>query len=139
MAKNIAIFAASAIGLMVASGSALAQQSAEIVVVAPHFAQREVGRTSSGIPIEEVSLSNAVAYNDLDLRNPYDVDTLRDRVEYVAMQSCRELGEAYPLDLETSNAECARSAIREAMPQVDEAVAVANGYGYGYGYRYGYR
>ena len=126
-AKSVAIPVVAAAAVLLAVASAGAQESEQITIVAPHSIQhKQVGRTSSGIPIEQISLSHRVGYSDLDLTKPADVALLKKRVEAAAVQGCKELDKLYPLDnLSPSNTSCAKSARETAMQQVDAAVAAA--------------
>ena len=126
-AKSAAIPVVAAAAVLLAVASAAAQDNEQITIVAPHAVQhKQVGRTYTGIPIEQISLSHRVGFSDLDLTKPADVAILKKRVEAAALQGCKELDKLYPLDnLSPSNKSCANSARETAMQQVDAAVAAA--------------
>ena len=113
-------------------GVAVAQETVtttdSVTVEAPRVFRQEIGRTSSGIPIEEISLSNRVAFSDLDLRNPGDVEELQRRVNVAAWQGCRELDWRYPDSFYPpvgGRSDCVRDAVASAMDQVNAAVTAA--------------
>lgn len=85
-----------------------------------------VGRTYSGIPIEELQLTRHVAYNDLNLRSPAGVEELKHRIKDSAEEACKQLSTLYPLEMwMTDNESCVKSAIDGAMAQLPSAVATA--------------
>jgi len=109
---------------------AVAQNQEEITVVAPREVERKtVGRAYSGAPIEEISVSYEVAYDDLDLKKPADVDTLRTRIAGVAREACKDVYQLPPYSGVRSQQECVRKTIKSASKQIDDAVAAKQGYG----------
>jgi len=102
----------------------LAQQMPEVTVQASRVVEKQVGRTSSGIPIVDVSLSYGVSYAGLDLNTNAGVTELEKRVKDAAMKACTELSRQYPLSNQT-DAECAKSATDKAMVKVHELAAAA--------------
>jgi UrcA family protein len=114
-------------GVMLTSHAVFAQTVSEITVIAPHSIEHKtVGRTYTGIPIEQISLSHHVSFRDLDLRRPADAAELNKRVDEAARIGCRELDGLYPLDeLTPSNKTCTKSAIDAASRQVTAAIAAA--------------
>jgi UrcA family protein len=64
------------------------------------------GRTSSGIPIKDVSMSYGVSYAGLDLVSHAGVLELQKRVTDAALAACKEIGRQYP-DSTPSEADCA--------------------------------
>ena len=120
-----------AIGAVVTVGAMLgldppvqAQDSSAqaIVVTAP----RQVGRTSTGAPIESVTVVRHVSYRDLDLRAAIGVAKLNQRVSSAANGACRELEQKYPIG-EPDAVGCAKQAVADAKKQVDAAIASAKG------------
>ena len=69
-------------------------QDDTIIVTVPH--KQIVGRTSSGAPIERLSVSRVVSARDLDLRLTADVNELNRRIDFAARHACRELNARYP-------------------------------------------
>lgn len=105
-------------------------QQEEITVVAPREVERKtVGRAYSGAPIEEISVSYQVAYDDLDLKKPADVDTLRTRIAGVAKEACKDVYQLPPYFGVRSQQDCIRKSIKSATKQIDAAVAARQGYG----------
>jgi UrcA family protein len=130
--KQLMIAAAGGLvgGLLIGNVPVVAQPLEEITVVAPyHVEHKVVGRSSStGAPIETISLSRPVSYSDLDLSKPIDVTVLENRVKQVAKESCKELEKIYPDLMYTpspSNQNCLKSATEEAMDQVRKATYAA--------------
>ena len=101
----------------------------EIYVYGPRPAPE---RSGIGAPIETVSLSDAVRFDDLDLRTDWGAEELRERILYTASNLCRALDAAYPTSgyLPTSDSPpCYRTAVDDAMAQADAAIGRARGYG----------
>ena len=78
-----------------------------------------------GAPVENVSISRPVRYDDLDLRSPDGVDTLKARIKMTARMECRDLDESYPVSL-TDNPTCFMDAVDDAMYRADMVIRVAN-------------
>ncbi len=116
------------IGFLAAAFTAnilLAQQMPEVTVQASRIVEKQVGRTSSGLPIVDVSLSYGVSYKGLDLSTSAGVNELEKRVSDAAMKACEELSRQYPMS-DTTDAECAKSATNKAMVKVHELAAAAS-------------
>ena len=111
-------------GLALAAGVAGSQTLKEISVEAGRATKAVVGHTSSGIPIEEVTLTRHVFYGDLDLRTHSGVVELERRVHETAQAACKQLDELYPLTTSERPA-CTRQAVKGAMDQVHELVSAA--------------
>ena len=133
-----ALAAASAIGLglAISSSDASAQDYApppapyatvpaeSVIIVAPRYRN---DHNYLNVPPENVSLSQVVRYDDLDLRSRSGVRELRRRVRIVADQVCGQLIDEYPVGVD-SDATCYRNAVAEARPRVDAAIQTARGY-----------
>ena len=93
IATALSAGALAVMGSMLIGATAVAQETVtttdSVTIEAPRVFRQEIGRTSSGIPIEQVSLSNRVGFNDLDLRNPGDIAELQRRVSAAAWDGCR--------------------------------------------------
>ncbi len=117
-----------AVGLIAATfaGSAvLAQQVQEVTVQASrNIEKHQVGRTSSGVPIVDISLSYGVSYAGLDLVSHAGVMELEKRVKDAAAQACQELNRQYPIDADKT-ADCTKAATDNAMVKVREVTAAA--------------
>lgn len=125
-------FVLAALGLMLSSEAAIAQSDDNTVVVQRDVTREQVGRSATtGAPIEDITVSLQIAYNDLNLKKAADVDELNNRIRDAARNSCSELDRFFP---QTSSfrlrRECIRRAVRSASAQVEAAVAGA-GTGYG--------
>jgi UrcA family protein len=99
---------------------ASAAQDEEITVMAPRGVYRQqVGRSPTGVPIEEISLSRRVSYYGLDLRRPSDMNEMERRVRLTANEACDQITKLYPVDnFSTSDAECKSQAFKNGMDQV---------------------
>jgi UrcA family protein len=119
------------IALAIAGSSAFAQGSntlPQITVQASHgVTQKQVGRTSTGIPIEQVQLSRRVGYSDLDLSTSAGQAALETRIKTVAQEACKQLQTLYPLEQwDTDNRTCVAEAVQQAMQQAKSAAAAAS-------------
>jgi UrcA family protein len=122
---------ASALGALLLAPAAQAQDNGRydsasysndnesVTVYAPQF-RTDPGARLNGIP-GKVSLSRAVSYSDLDLRNPRDAHELRARVADTARDICDQLADAYP-GPDASGTSCFRTARADAMRHVDAAI-----------------
>jgi UrcA family protein len=98
----------------------------EVIVQAPRWYQPQ--RSTIGAPIRDVSLSEPVRFDDLDLRSDHDVRRLEARIRERAGTLCRRLDVRYPVTVSASSRNCFRDAMADAMDQVDAAVAQQRGY-----------
>ena len=98
----------------------------EVIVTAPRprFEER---RGELGGRVEDVSLSQDVRYDDLDLTTPEGAHELRDRIRYTAREECRRLDQMYPIASDDSPP-CYRTAVDDGMQQADEAIGRARSY-----------
>lgn len=95
----------------------------ELTIVAPR--SRVVGRSSTtGAPIEQVSVSRVVSARDLDLRTPWGVDAFYDRIDQAARAACREIDMRYPISA-GGDPPCVRTAARNAYAQADNIIFAA--------------
>jgi UrcA family protein len=127
--QNLALYQGSG------SRSASAQQqtqtamSGEINITAPYTTHRRIiGRTSTGIPVEELSLARPVSYADLDLRKQADVMEFERRINQAAKQACGQLNTMYPEALYPpmpSDQHCVRDAAFGGMTQANFVIASA--------------
>jgi UrcA family protein len=88
-------------------------------------------RSEIGAPIEDVAISRAVRFDDLDLRTAWGADELRDRILYTARNLCRQLDSVYPSSFYPATSDsppCYKAAVEDAMAQADEAIGKARGY-----------
>ena len=98
-------------------------QAMEIVTVE---AVREVivGKSSTGVPIKELSVRSSVSYADLDLTTETGVAALKKRVEDTAKSNCKEIKVEVPAEGSTVE-KCIKDALGGATPQIDKAIADA--------------
>jgi UrcA family protein len=90
----------------------------EVVVQAP----RHYRETSPiGAPIENVSISRVVRYDDLDLRSHWGAEELRSRVNAAASSACDEMDTMHPIATSDSPP-CYSTAARDGMDQANEAI-----------------
>ena len=113
-------------GLMMPGRPALAQPMETVVVTAPRIVQQTIvmGRSPTGAPIEETTISRVVKFADLDLTKPQDQDTLRTRVRDTSRDLCAELDKLYPFG--AKDPDCVKKSADRAMVQVDQAIAEAH-------------
>lgn len=83
------------------------------------------GKTSSGIPIRDVSLSYGVLLKGLDLASHAGFEEAERRVKEVAETACKELVTRYPNGT-PSEAQCAKAAADKAMVVVNGWAALAS-------------
>ncbi len=111
---------------------ASASFSDDIIVVAPGVYRDDTGRrTSSGIPIQELTLQRVINTGDLDLRRDSDVAELHRRVRDTAQSACDEVERASEGAPITTERECVRKATRDAMAQAETLVYARRGYARG--------
>jgi UrcA family protein len=116
------------LALAAACGSAVAQQKDQSSATTP-VQVTIVGRSYTGIPIEQYSSKRAVSYANLDLSTPSGAAELKKRVRETAREACEQLQAAYPLDLsddDDDNNTCVSEATAGAMKQAKAAIAAAN-------------
>ena len=95
------------------------------VQVSRQVSEKTVGRTSSGIPIVDISLSYGVSAKDLDLASHAGAMELEKRVADAAKAACKELGRQYP-ESSPGDKDCAKNATDKAMVRVHELEAAAS-------------
>lgn len=104
---------------------AVAQTSDEITVQGTRvMSTKSAGRTSTGVPILDVSLSYGVSTAGLDLASHVGALELEKRVHGAAVAACKEIGRKYP-NATPSEEDCAKAAADKAMVRVHELEAAA--------------
>jgi UrcA family protein len=136
LAKGLAL---STLLLGFASASAMAQGSPysngpteSVEVIAPRF---HADSAPLNGPIEKVSYSQRVRYDDLNLLTRRGVHEFRARIWDTAQNVCVSLAEAYPVYVSTTEKSCVRRAYEDAMVRAygvisDKRVSAAYWYGY---------
>jgi UrcA family protein len=116
-----------AVGLLAVTSMStvvVAEDTGDVIVQASRVNKQTAGRTASGIPIVDISLSYGVSAKDLDLASHAGAMELQKRVTEAAHAACKELGRQYPDSL-PNDADCAKSATAKAMVRVNELLAAA--------------
>ncbi len=120
--------AATALSLLAAPAIAQSYDDEEIIVRGPTVERYRTGeRSSIGAPIEELTLVRVISTKDLNLRYDGDVYELHRRIEAVAEESCDEVDRASQGVPLTTERECVREAVRDAMAQADGLVYARRG------------
>jgi len=124
------LFALGAFSLVIPI-AAKAQDEALTVFSPRQITREEVGRDSvTGAPIEKDTVSEQVAYGDLDLSRSSNVDELDKRVREAAEGVCSELDRMASWYSGEAHRNCVRQALKSAGDQIDAALARVNrGYG----------
>lgn len=124
MTRTVVGIAIGLLALTSVSTLVLAEDIGSVTVSASRIVKKTVGKTSSGIPIEDVSLSYGVSAKDLDLASNAGAMELKKRVTDAAHKACVELGKQYPDSL-PNDKDCEKGAIDKAMVRVNELTAAA--------------
>jgi len=105
----------------------VAQELQEIVVTGKgEVGVKPAGKTASGVPIVDVSISYGVSYAGLDLASAVGAAEIEKRVNDAANEACKEISAKGALQqFTTSEAECAKAAVHKAMVRVHELEAAA--------------
>lgn len=106
------------------------QQTEEIVVRSERTPVRSEtpvvtseGKSETGIPIVQTEIRHRIRFDDLDLGTEAGAAALLTRVREVARKGCEDLEKMYaPAGPDAS---CTRTAVSQAMPQVNAAIAEA--------------
>jgi len=85
----------------------------DVIVRAPRRERRD---SATGAPIEWVSTSRVVRYDDLDLSTGWGAHVLRERVSRAAHDACSELDSRY-VTIDSDDSSCVRRAVQDALYQ----------------------
>ncbi len=100
------------------SATAVAQPLEEVTVQAKRIlSTKVVERTSSGIPLVDITVSYGVSTAGLDLTSHTGFEEMQKRVNAAARAACEEISHQYP-DASPDDATCAKRAAAKAMTQV---------------------
>ena len=124
MSKRLITVAVALLAGVSVNAVVIAQEMGEVTVQASRVVKKVIGRTSSGVPIEDISLSYGVSTTGLDLSSSAGAAELKKRVTEAANAACKELGRQYP-EATTTDAECVKNATDKAMVKVNDLVAAA--------------
>jgi len=90
-----------------------------IVTGSRGLTQKEVGKTTSGLPIEEISLSYTVKIADLDPNSAAGLAEIEKRVTAAAKAACSEIDRlALGNQTSPSDAACVKKAVDAAMAKI---------------------
>jgi len=103
---------------LAASSLALAQQTPEVLVEAPHVE----ATTVKGAPA--LSIVYKVSYADLNIGTNSGAVELQKRIKDSATQACAQLKKLYPSSVDT-DPPCVQAAIKNATAQANKAIAAA--------------
>jgi UrcA family protein len=124
MSKTLIKIAVGLLAGVSVSAVVIAQDTGEVVVQAQRVVKNTIGRTASGVPIQDISLSYGVSTKGLDLSSSAGAAELQKRVTTAAEAACKELARQYPTS-KTTDAECVKGATDKAMVKVNEMIAAA--------------
>ena len=114
-----------AAGFAIASGTAAAQQTTEIIVEAPRV-ERAAERTLGRGPIDIVSVTHRVSYKDIDIGTSSGAAVLEQRIKDAAKAACHEIDKLYPHKVPVPHdPPCEQTAFDKAMSQARTAIAAA--------------
>jgi UrcA family protein len=114
-----------AIASALISSMVIAQNLEEITVQGTRVLDiKDAGRSNTGMPLRDVSLSYGVNIADLDLATQYGPMALEKRVKDAAKAACEELGQKYPQSTPDTE-DCAKAAADKAMVKARALVATA--------------
>jgi UrcA family protein len=127
MRPNLITLSAAAVAFTLLGGVALAQNVEQVNVEAKRaMSTKVVGRTSSGLPVADITLTYVVSTKGLDLASSAGGTELIERVRDAARGACQEIGRQHP-NAAPSDAECARVANEQAMARARQLIARAKG------------
>ena len=128
--RKMLIVSVGAVAGAITAGGVIAQNEPmpEVVVEASRLVSTTVvGKSTSGIPINQVSMGYTVTAQGLDIGTPMGARAFEARVSDAAVAACRDLGRRYP-NSGTSDAECVKDATDKAIAkarQLEDAAAAA--------------
>ncbi len=112
-----------AAGIVLTSGSVLAEDNAQITVAAARPTVSTT-HTRTGISTEVMSITHKVSYADLNLATYSGAVALEKRVNETAKAICARLDTLYP-QAKSENPTCVKDAIDTAMVQAHAAISAA--------------
>lgn len=112
---TVAVIAA----LAVAASAHAAPLETVTVTGSRALTQKDVGATTTGVPVQEVSLSYAVKIADLDSKSAAGLAEIEKRVAAAAKAACKEIDRlALGNPTSPSDAACVKKAVDDAMAKV---------------------
>jgi UrcA family protein len=114
-----ALISAAGLVAAVVVGNVVAQNvpMPEVIVQTHREVTTTVGKSTSGVPIVDVSMGYTVTAKGLDIGTPIGARAFEARVSDAAAAACQELGQRYP-NSSTTDAECTKQATDKAMVKV---------------------
>ncbi len=109
-----------AVAALTAVGAQAADTMQEVTVTVP--AQRTIGRSANGAPIQEVSASERIQYRSTMLMTNSGMALLEDKITQEAQRLCQELETPGSVPTETQQA-CVKRAVSGAKEQIAAAAA----------------
>jgi UrcA family protein len=127
MKNNLLVIAIGVAASMSLGSVAAAQEVQEIVVTAKGVvSEKPAGKTASGVPIVNMSVSYGVSYAGLDLASAAGAAEIEKRVNDAAKEACKTIAAQHPLTYFTTNdAECTKAAAGKAMVKAHALIAEA--------------
>jgi UrcA family protein len=111
---------------LLANTVVFAQDMGEVTVQASRAVVTTVGKSASGVPIQDISLSYGVSTKGLDLSSYAGATELKKRVSDAATAACKEITRQYPTaSTSTTDIECVKAATDKAMVQANALIAAA--------------
>ena len=125
-AAALGIFVTTLISVCTMAQTTQTTQTTEEIVVqgSRSVTAKVVSVSSTGVPIQSVSLSYGVSTAGLDLASTAGAQQLEKRINDAALAACKEVGRQYP-DSTPSDAECAKAAAKKAMVRAHEMIQAA--------------
>ncbi len=124
MKRFLCGFALALAAVTIGGASAYGQEVEGVIVTGSRMVKENIGRSPSGVPISEISLSYKVSYADLDLGSTEGKVALEKRINDAARAACKEISRLHP-GAKPDDAGCTKAAVDEAMIRVREAIAAA--------------
>ena len=122
--RRAAASALFAVGIAACGAAIAADEMHELTVNAAEVSRQKVGRnTSNGAPIDLITVTHRINYDDLDLSKTADVAKLEARIKASATNACAELKKIVPF--EDMDPKCVQKATEQAMARERAAVAGA--------------
>ena len=125
--KSLLIAAATAVGALAVSNPSAAadpDKLQQVRVETSRIVTTEAGKSYTGLPMSNVSLTYEVSLDDLNLATAAGAATAEKRIQTAAAAACDEIEKAHPSG-SLSNAECAKKAAAGPLTKVRAAVAAA--------------
>ncbi len=116
--KSLTLVAAGVLACLSGLAAASETKVEEVLVQAKReMTTKLVGKTSTGIPILDISLSYGVSTEGIDIATHAGYEEMQKRVNDAASAACEEIGRQYPGST-PDDATCARSAAKKAMKEL---------------------